>query len=182
MTINSGFEKELAELVDGTPWRMADRILEEFPAGSEFGDGSHGRKTGLYAVLDEYEEALRRDYGIELRVKTMLDYRATAIAWPDAGRTASAPYGAHRKLNGRPNRVQILERLAKRHGYVTENMVRNWISEQKPAKFESWMDRIERRLRHTLHDAQTPEAREAVADLLETLAGEMRHARIKVKK
>jgi hypothetical protein len=172
VSVDPGFEKELADLVDGSPWHMADRLLEEFPL-DEYGN-TVGRKSGLWAELDAYEDALRADYGIELRATTMRTYRSVAIAWTEGARAPSAPFKAHELLRGRENRVAILNKLSQRHGYVTAQMVRNWVADQKPGRHQTWEQIMERRLRRIAAEAKTPEARIALADLFDRVAAELR--------
>jgi len=174
VTTKAQVTKRLAELVDGTPWAMADLLLETFPV-DEWGDAAHGTHTGLRVELDDYEDELRRDFGVELKAKTMREMRATAIAWPEAARAASAPYAVHRALRARSDRVGVLTKLVKRHhGHVTWRQFRDWQDTNRPKVPVPWSASMERRLRRVIADAETPAARRVVADLLDQLAGELR--------
>jgi hypothetical protein len=172
--VDVALEKDLAELVNGSTWHTADRLVEAFPV-AEYGESVHGAHTNLYAELDVLSDALRRDYGIELKVPTLAQYRATAVAWPDHTRVQSAPYRVHEMMRVRADRVKRLERLVRKHGgRLTERQYRTWKAEQNPKPVEPWLAAIERRLRTVVRAADSPAARTEVAAVLERLARELR--------
>lgn len=174
MPIDAGFEKELAELVNGPPWQMADRLAERFSV-DDYGE-ARGVRNELYQALDEYEEALRHDYGIELKVSTMAVARQTAMAWPDRTRVQSAPFSVHRDLRARPDRVAILNRLVKRHkGHVSYQQLRDWKADQNPKPVEPWLAMVERRGRAVASLAKTPEAKVAVAEVFDRIGADLRN-------
>lgn len=99
MSVKPAVVKQLAELVDGDSWVIADLLAEEFPP-DEWGEAEHGTKTGLYEALREYEIALAQEHGVEMKASTLRISRATALAWPDELRRSSASFQVHKMLRG----------------------------------------------------------------------------------
>jgi hypothetical protein len=145
MTVDSDFVKELAELIDGDAWIMADRLAERFPP-EEWGDGSKAR-SGLYHELEEYSEALVKQHGVEVKPSHLRNVRMTAVAWPHADRSARAPFTVHYMLRGE-DRFDRMERyLRKSKGPLTKRRVRSLIAEDQPKKpIIPWEERIETKL------------------------------------
>lgn len=172
--VDVALEKDLAELANGSTWLMADRLVDAFPP-DEYGNAEHGTKTDLWKALDALSDALRHDYGIDLKVKTLSNYRATALAWPEGARAPSAPYRVHEMAKARPDRVKLVEKLIRKHGgRLTERQFRDWKAAQHPQMPEPWVIRIERRLRAIVNEAHSPAARLEVADILDRLSIEFR--------
>jgi hypothetical protein len=147
--------KRLAELVDGDAWSIADYLVEQFPI-DEYGDAEHGTNTGLRLALDRYQGALYEQYGVELRSSTMRGYRATALRWPEAERSASASFGAHDRLRG-PDRFDRMRRYLRANGghALSARTVRRMRADESPGKpplvFEERMRlAIERAVRRVL--------------------------------
>lgn len=96
--------RELAETADRCPWEMGDLALAAVPIGQRnVNDGS----------LTELKE-FARQIGVE--PSTLRRQREVARQWPDALRSASATWTAHKHLSGpvsdAPYRKAILEELS----------------------------------------------------------------------
>lgn len=136
MAVNSQFVKELVELADGDSWRMADRILEEFPVES-FGLPERGKNTGLFAELEPYEDALRREHGIELSAAHMARMRTTAIRYPNRVRAQSTSFSVHVKLSGKDGPLEMAKRLrqaAREGSALTVKMLGRFRTDEKAKK------------------------------------------------
>jgi len=78
LDVDPDIEKRLAELIDGDAWAMADYLADVFPE-ADFPEEKHSH-NGLGAALREYELALKRDHGIEIKANTMLPKDGAAVA------------------------------------------------------------------------------------------------------
>lgn len=145
--VNPDLVKRLAELVDGDSWVLADLLVAEFPS-DEWGDRGK-ENTGLRAALVDYEEALRREHGVELKASTMRHYRATALAWPEVVRTTSASFDAHARLRGSDGH-QLMKRYLKRNKgrpLTKRDVMRYRADDKGPVPMETPEERFEKRIR-----------------------------------
>lgn len=153
MTVKPDVVKQLAELVDGDQWVVADLLVAEFPP-EEWGGADHGTNTGIYEALREYEVALAQQYGIEAKASTLRNKRATALAWPDAARTASAPYVVHEMLRGQDRQQKMASYLKRSKGKpLTQSAVRRFRAEDNPPPMVTWDAQLRRRLMATVKTA-----------------------------
>ena len=177
MTVDREFEKEIAELVDGDVWVLADRLAERFSA-AEYGEGSKNN-SGLYAELLEYSNALREDYGIKLSVSSMRRMRATSLAWSHGTRSPCAPFKVHTMLRAADGHEHLIEKLIKLNGgRLTVADVQRWREDSNPKPLVSWDDQFDRKIRRALKqaDPRTTESRDLLIAKLEQLAQELRVA------
>lgn len=143
----------LAELVDAPPWEMADVLVDEFPEKDY--PITTGTRSGLYEALDAYEDALRKERGIILKASTMRNYRATALAWPGALRSAPAPFEAYKRLRGKNGQV-LMERYLKRNKgrpLSVKDVARYRSDDKGPSVVLTPEERFEQRLRSTVRSA-----------------------------
>lgn len=151
LNVDPEVEKHLAELIDGDAWAMADYLAEVFPE-SEHPDLGKAN-NGLYAALREYELALKRDHGIEIKANTMRAYRKTAQLWPHDTRVSSAPFTVHRYLHG-PDRVAEMGkrlRQAKAEGdqALSLRQLQRFRADEKPRQAKSMREILRRRIATT---------------------------------
>src|SRR5262245_41231307 len=95
-------------------WKLGDYALQVCPL-----DAKHLHNQQL-EKLERYAD----DLGVSF--ETLRAYRATAAAWPDDTRVSSdkASWKVHQYLQGKPDRIQIIERLLRAgKGRVTVNQV-----------------------------------------------------------
>lgn len=143
--------KRLAAIADGTPWEMADLLVEEFPP-EEWGEAGSSRRSGLHAALASYEVFIRDEYGVELKASTMRERRTTAMAWPRDRRQSRASFESHRWLRGedRYDRMQrYLDHNAGRGLSVKD--VRRMRADDKPKQPPTpWEAKVAKRLNSTV--------------------------------
>ena len=181
--------KRIADLTDGEMWELADFLVEQFPS-DEYGDAEHGTKTGLHAALDDAEEGLRREYGIEVKASQLRNVRATALAWPDAERSASAPFTVHQLIRGGNRQAEMTRYFKRNNGRpLTMRVVRRFRSEDKNKAPIPWDVMALKRITSTVRslllggivtkredwwEAAGPKDRAAVAAMLQDLATKVR--------
>jgi hypothetical protein len=145
--------KRLAELVDGDGWEIADLLVEKFSV-EQYGDGGKANSE-LYEALDAAEDALRKEHGVELKVSTLRQHRATAIAWPHDARSSSASYVAHQRLRGK-DRYDLMQRYLKRNQGrpLSKRDVQRYRADDKgPGLVLTPEERFEKRVRSTVKSA-----------------------------
>lgn len=179
--------ERIAQLVDGDSWALADFLVDEFPP-DRFGNAEHGTNTGLRAALEDAEDGLRLEYGIEYKATTLSRYRATAIAWPDGTRVPSAPFVVHKMIRG-ANREQEMARYLKRNKGrpLTERAVQRFRADDRPKAPVPWDVAARKRIESTVRtilavtakrddwwETANPKARTQVAAMLTELARDIR--------
>lgn len=153
MTVKPDLVKQLAELVDGDQWVIADLLAEEFPP-EEWGDASTGTRTGVREALREYEIALAQERGIELSAATMRTLRATAIKWPGETRVSPASFTVYRSLLGEDRFKRMASYQKRNKGKpLSTRVVKRFRSEDNPPPMVTWDALLRRRLMATVKTA-----------------------------
>ena len=180
--------KRIAELTDGDSWELADFLVEEFSV-AEYGTAEDGRKTGLYAALDDAEDGLRQEYGIEAKANWLRDMRGTALAWPAATRTAPASFAVYRLIRGKDRETRMARYQKRNKGRpLTAQTIRRFRSDDNPKAPVPFDETAEKRITSTLRslllggiitkrddwwEAAAPESRTVVAAILRDLANKV---------
>ena len=191
---DQGREKDMWSLADLT----LDALKDTLPAMRP-GRGAYERGDSPLSELSFKSEAAReaarelsdkvRAEGIlingnEAKSRTFLDWAQTAHVWASDERVPEASFYAHRALNSPKYngiRRQRLLRLREKapNGRVTETAVRMWIRDRMPAEKQSFLEKVERRLRSAVKSAAAPwertveDDRMAIAKMLRVIASEI---------
>jgi hypothetical protein len=179
-------------------WETADLVLAVIGDRLPLAAG-HGRTWSPRAAPSFQSEAARlvaREItktlategilvnGREANERTLLGWAENAHVWPALERVEGASFYAHYALKSPKYdgiRQARLERLRdrSRNGRVTETAVRNWIRDQKPAEKQTFLEKVERRIRLAIKAATAPweatveDDRHEIARLLRLIANEI---------
>jgi hypothetical protein len=185
---DQGREKDMWETADLTLAAIADKLPE---AAKDQRSGTPRPSFNSEAAREaarEIRDAVR-DEGIlvnggDAKARTLLDWAETAHVWSAEDRVPEASFYAHRALNSpkyNGYRQQRLLRLREKapNGRVTETAVRMWIRDGQPAEKQSFLEKVERRIRLAVKSAAAPwertveDDRIAIAKMLRVIATEI---------
>jgi hypothetical protein len=172
-------------------WELADAIYQDVVSlvpddkklvvatTSSGGLGAAGIKEAEERVYDAHTAAgteIGRTY-----LRAMFD---TVRVWPPEDRLyEKASFVVHSELRGKdyPNRREVIQRLAAKSdtGRVSWSDLRRWKSERKPARFKTFLQIAEDRIRKAVHDAGKPwhmvaaDDRAEIVRIIRTIADEI---------
>jgi hypothetical protein len=190
--IDQGGEHDLWETADLT-W---DFIADALPMSTGQGRSAGTPRTSEVSFRSEAAREAAREVtgrlrsdgvlvdGREASERTLLEWAETASIWPPDERVEAASFYAHRALNppkyGGTRRTRLLRLQAKSAtGRVTEPQVRQWIRDRKPGEKQTFLEKVERRLRSAVKSAAAPweatehDDRMKIAKILREIAGEI---------
>jgi hypothetical protein len=165
------------QLLESAEWDFADALLAAHPTVDAPGQG---RKDQSYEALTTTTHLIEEETGRRYSLSTLRQYRMTAFHWPNDTRMSFAPFTAHRRVHGRPDRVEVLKSLAKDGNRVTDKMVADWIAAHRTTTAKrasgsgvvSSEDSTRTTLRRLMKGLTTPEAEREFLGWVERLAQE----------
>lgn len=169
---------EGAKQMEMATWDFADAIVEDVPAEGDGRPSPSGVKDDSRRKIKLLAEQLHRA-GFDYSASTLRANRATSLAWPIEARVhQGATFSVHLELRGQDDPPAVLRKLMAQHGgRITKKQVKTWRREQNPPAFKSWSDMMRDRIKSIAKQAETAEAKEEMAALLEAAAQELRHGR-----
>ena len=181
--------RRLEEHEEVDRWELADDVREAVDERSDdqngFGHPEHSHtKTGLYAAIDQVNDALYEAGVISVGRESIVGAYTTAKAWPSEERVEGATYWAHYELRSRMfdgRRQRALQRLVEhsRTGRVGPKDVRLWKSSRQPTAVQPFLYQIEEAVRGALLRKGRPwdkvgdDDRAAINRILRDIGGEI---------
>lgn len=195
---DTGGEQDIWETADLTLAAVVDRLPKAVGHGLqntatvlwEFSFTSQAARDVASEITNRLvAEGILID-GNDPKPKTLLTWAKTAQVWSREDRVPGASFYAHRALNSPKYdriRVERLQRLVDKSstGRISDKTVRNWIRDRKPGEKQSFLQKVERRLRGAVKSAASPwEAtvqadRDKIAQILRVIANEIENGTFK---